>query len=157
MTATLIIRPFQPADRAACARIYVQARRVAFHWCPPDMFTEGEFDRDSEGETIFVAEMDGAVCGLLSIWTPDHFIHLLFVDPAMHRRGIGAALLRHAEREFSTWGWLKCQSGNVRALEFYTRMGWKVGGGGVNDLGPWQAVSWQAADAKARSATGLRV
>ena len=56
MSATLIIRPFQPVDRAACARIYAQARRVAFHWCPPEMFTESEFDRDSEGETIFVAE-----------------------------------------------------------------------------------------------------
>ncbi|MCP8941028.1 GNAT family N-acetyltransferase [Alsobacter sp. SYSU M60028] len=146
MSETLTIRPFRPADAPACARIYVEARRVAFSWCPPDMFTDDEFARDSRGEAVFVAEEAGEVRGFLSIWTPDHFIHLLFVDPAMHRRGIGAALLRHAERQFGSWGWLKCQSGNLNALAFYTRMGWTVGEGGVNELGPWRAVSWLSPD-----------
>ena len=49
------------------------------------------------------------------------------------------------------------ENGNVRALEFYKRMGWKAGGGGVNDLGPWKAVSWQAANAKGRIVSSLRV
>lgn len=144
MSAALIIRPYRPADHDSCARIYVEARRVAFAWRPPESFTPDEFARDSRGETIFVAEFAGEVRGLLSIWPPDHFIHLLFVDPAFHHRGIGAALLRHAERAFVSWGWLKCQSGNTNALAFYAHMGWKVGGGGVNELGPWQAVSWLA-------------
>ena len=50
---------------------------------------------------IFVAELDGAVAGLLSFWvrprlnwpTPEGWIPDLFVDPTFRRRGAAKALL----------------------------------------------------------------
>ncbi|WP_293868693.1 GNAT family N-acetyltransferase [uncultured Alsobacter sp.] len=142
--ASVILRPYRPADHDACAAIYAAGRRFAFTWCDPAQFVPEDFARDSRGETITVAEEQGRVVGLLSLWMPDHFIHLLFVDPALHGRGIGRRLLRHAEATFGDWSWLKCQAQNTGALAFYEQCGWTVGEGGMNDIGPWVAVSWHA-------------
>lgn len=142
--ASLVLRPYRPADHDACAAIYATGRRFAFHWCDPGLFVPEDFSRDSRGEAITVAEENGRVAGLMSLWMPDHFIHLLFVDPASHGRGIGRRLLRHAEATFGDWSWLKCQAQNTRALEFYEHCGWTVGEGGTNEIGPWVAVSWHA-------------
>lgn len=139
-----LLRPFDRRDRDRCAWIYVAARRKAFHWCDPSRFRPADFDEDSDGESITVAERQGTVVGFLSLWMPDHFIHLLFVDPAWHGNGVGRQLLRHAERTFGDWSWLKCQAQNATALAFYERCGWVIGEGGVNDIGPWLAVSWRA-------------
>ncbi len=140
----LRLRPYLPYDRLACGAIYAAGRRRAFHWCSPELFVPADFDRDSAGEAITVAEEDGIVRGFVSLWMPDHFVHLLFVDPANHGRGIGRRLLRFVETTFGDWAWLKCQSQNETALAFYRACGWSVGGGGVNELGPWVAVSWSA-------------
>ncbi|MHB2166793.1 N-acetyltransferase family protein [Alsobacter sp. R-9] len=144
------LRPYRPSDRAACAGIYVRARRHAFHWCPPEQFRTEDFEADSRGEVITVATLDETVVGFLSLWMPDHFIHLLFVDPPFHGRGIGRQLLEHAEVTFGDWSWLKCQAQNERALSFYRACGWSVGSGGVNELGPWVAVSWNVNGSGAR-------
>ena len=138
----LRLRAYLPKDHDACATIYAAARRQAFHWCRPELFVPADFARDSAGESITVAEAEGAIRGFVSLWTPDHFVHLLFVDPRWQGRGIGRRLLRFVETTFGDWAWLKCQSQNERALAFYTACGWSLGGGGVNELGPWVAVSW---------------
>jgi ribosomal protein S18 acetylase RimI-like enzyme len=143
-TDPVTLRPYRAADHDACAALYAAGRRHAFHWCEGSRFRLEDFARDSQGEAITVAEDGGRVVGLLSLWMPDHFIHLLFVDPARHGRGIGRRLLRHAEVVFGDWSWLKCQSQNTRALAFYEHCGWTIGDGGVNEIGPWVAVSWHA-------------
>jgi ribosomal protein S18 acetylase RimI-like enzyme len=151
---SLVLRPFRPADHAACAAIYAAGRRFAFDWCDPSQFRPEDFERDSRDEQITVAEEDGQVVGLLSLWMPDHFVHLLFVHPARHGRGIGRRLLRHAEETFGDWSWLKCQAQNRRALAFYRRCGWTVGEGGTNEIGPWVAVSWHVSRSRS-DGTGL--
>lgn len=145
MPARLALRPFRRADTPACDRIYLDARRKAFWWCAPERFRPGEFAADSAGEAITVAALGDRVAGFLSLWVPDHFIHLLFVDPALHRQGIGSLLLGEACRQLYPWAWLKCQAQNTTALNFYRSQGWRVGGGGTNDIGPWVSVSWSVA------------
>jgi GNAT superfamily N-acetyltransferase len=137
----ITIRPFRRRDRPACDVIYVEGRRLAFPWCPPEMFQPGDFERDSEGEEIWVAEYEGAVAAFLSVSRPEHFIHLLFVDPARHKMGIGASLLAKAREVLGAAAWLKCQTGNVGALSFYRAQGWTVVPGGSNEIGPWSYVS----------------
>jgi GNAT superfamily N-acetyltransferase len=140
----LLIRPYREGDARDCARIYATARRSAFSWCDPRRFQPEDFFADSVGEAIHVAVVQDRVVGLLSLWTAGHFIHLLFVDPEWYRQRIGARLLDHAMALLAPWAWLKCQAQNERALAFYRSRGWVVGGGGVNDIGPWVAVSWNA-------------
>jgi len=142
---SLRLRSYGPGDREACAGIYVAGRRQAFHWCRPGQFVAADFARDTAGEAITVAEVEGRIRGFVSLWMPDHFVHLLFVDPAWQGHGIGRRLLHFVETTFGDWAWLKCQSQNETALAFYTACGWTVGGGGVNELGPWVAVSWTTA------------
>lgn len=141
----LVIRPYRTEDGPDCARIYAEARRDAFHWCAPQRFQPDEFFLDSAGEAVHVALAAGRVVGFLSLWTDGHFIHLLFVDPSHFREGIGARLLDHATALLAPWAWLKCQAQNERALAFYRSRGWTVGGGGTNEIGPWVAVAWNAA------------
>jgi ribosomal protein S18 acetylase RimI-like enzyme len=140
----IVIRPYGAQDGRDCARIYAEARREAFSWCAPERFQPEEFFTDSIDEQIHVALIDDRVAGFLSLWTAGHFIHLLFVDPAHFRQGIGARLLDHATVLLAPWAWLKCQAQNERALAFYRSRGWHVGTGGMNDIGPWVAVSWNA-------------
>ncbi|WP_460452154.1 GNAT family N-acetyltransferase [Alsobacter sp. SYSU BS001988] len=125
--------------------MYVDARRVAFTWCPPSIFRTDDFERDSLGEAVYVAELEGRVAGFLSLWLPERFIHLLFVDPGLHRRGIGRALLSHALHILGPRVWLKCQQGNLNALAFYRSQGWSVTPGGSDEVGPWSYVASPAA------------
>jgi GNAT superfamily N-acetyltransferase len=135
------LRPFAPSDIADCARIYLEARRHAFDWCPPEMFSLADFRADTLGERVTVAEAAGGVCGLVSVMPADGFIHLLMVDPVWHRQGIGSVLLDHATTVLGPRAWLKCQSANHGALAFYRARGWHVTPGGSNPIGPWSYVS----------------
>jgi ribosomal protein S18 acetylase RimI-like enzyme len=140
----LLVRPYRDGDGPDCARIYALARRSAFTWCNPALFQPEDFYKDSVDESIHVAELDGRIAGFLSLWTAGHFVHMLFVDPALYRRGVGSRLLDHAAVLLAPWAWLKCQQQNTRALAFYQSRGWVVGAGGDNEIGPWVAVSWNA-------------
>ena len=70
--AGLVLRPYRAADRPACERIYVEARRKAFWWCDPGRFAIEDFAVDSSGEAMTVASVDGCVTGFVSLWLPDH-------------------------------------------------------------------------------------
>ena len=143
--AGLSIRPYRRGDLQACSGIYVEGRRFAFTWRPPSSFQTDDFERDSQGEAVYVAELDGRVAGFLSLWLPERFIHLLFVDPSLHRRGVGKALLSHALEILGPRVWLKCQQGNLNALDFYRSQGWSVTPGGSDEVGPWSYVASPAA------------
>ncbi|MEX2367497.1 MAG: GNAT family N-acetyltransferase [Pseudohongiellaceae bacterium] len=51
----------------------------------------------TEGEVIYVAELQAQVVGFASVWTADSFIHHLYVLPELHGRGIGSKLLELCE------------------------------------------------------------
>ena len=119
----------------------MEARRVAFPWRPPETFQPEDFERDSLDESIFVAERRGRVAGLLSLCPEERFIHLLFVAPAEHRKGVGRALLAHSMAVLGPRVWLKCQQKNFNALAFYKSQGWSVTPGGADEVGPWSYVA----------------
>lgn len=56
----------------------------------------------------------------------------LYLQRHVHRQGIGAALLRHAEAMAQQHGarglWLTAWSGNANALAFYPRQGYRAVG-----------------------------
>ncbi len=73
-----------------------------------------------------VACIDGEIVGLLD-WRDD-FIDALHVSPGQQRRGIGAVLLDHAERNIRAAGFararLETDTFNQQARAFYGKQGY---------------------------------
>jgi aminoglycoside 6'-N-acetyltransferase len=95
----LVIRPLAEGDEAELLRI---------HWTPEvmrwwDVPEEGFPWTDDSDSTRFTIEVDGAVAGLIQYWEePDpKYRHAgidLFLDPALHGRGLGTEAVRRIVR-----------------------------------------------------------
>ncbi|WP_431825263.1 N-acetyltransferase family protein [Burkholderia sp. F1] len=117
---SITIRDAVTEDVPALRELFLRSRRETFVWQPGDAFQLADFDTQTEGERLLVAEDDGGrLAGFVSVWEPDHFIHHLYVDQSRHRRGIGRALLRALPGWPATRYRLKCLRANAPALAFY--------------------------------------
>jgi aminoglycoside 6'-N-acetyltransferase len=91
---TIALRPLTPADAPELRRIRATPE-VARWWEPP----EDDFPlADEPGLTRWTVEVDGAVAGMVqfSEETDPKYRHAsidLFLDPAMHGRGIGTEVV----------------------------------------------------------------
>lgn len=60
----------------------------------------------------------------------DNIIHLMIIDPELHRQGLGTILLEHAETELFSRGntviRLVTYEDNHQAMNFYRKHGWKI-------------------------------
>ncbi len=98
-TAKLNLRPLAPGDEEELLRIH-RTPEVARWW---DVPADG-FPWDEPEATRLTIELDGAIVGLIQFWEePEpryrHATIDLFVDPALHGRGIGSAALRRVVRQ----------------------------------------------------------
>ncbi|AOI73423.1 GNAT family N-acetyltransferase [Burkholderia ubonensis] len=117
---SITIRDAVAEDVPALRELFLRSRRETFVWQPCDAFQLADFDAQTEGERLLVAEDGGGrLAGFASVWEPDHFIHHLYVDRSHHRRGIGRALLRALPGWPVTRYRLKCLRANAPALAFY--------------------------------------
>jgi RimJ/RimL family protein N-acetyltransferase len=90
----LTLRPLARGDEAELQRIHTTPRVI--HWW--DAPAEG-FPWDEPTSTRLVIEVDGAIAGLIQFWEePEpkyrHATIDLFLDPALHGRGLGTEALR---------------------------------------------------------------
>lgn len=134
-----IFRLAQDEDRPACAQIYQDARRAAFHWDDRD-YGLGEFAGSTYGETLWVAEgARGAILAFASVWrAPDYwFLHSLFVAPARQRRGIGRGLLETVLAAVGRPVELKSDGPNQVARRLYEAAGFSVVETGFSGEIPW--------------------
>ena len=95
----MILRPPAPGDEAELLRI-VATPEVARWWDEPD---EGFPFTDDPGVTRLVIEVDGAVAGLIQFGEEldpkyRHASIDLFLDPALHGRGLGTKAVRTVVR-----------------------------------------------------------
>ncbi len=137
------IRPARLEDAPACARILQDGWRRAFIR-PNRKVDVAVFLAETEGETVIVAEYGRKVVGFAAIFTPESFLHHLYVAPRLHRHGVGSALL-NAARELATEPLsLKTQTQNLRARAFYAAHDFVLTEEGDDGNGPW--VRLQAPD-----------
>ena len=122
------IRPAVEADYDALARIWFQGQ-VPFDGSqtPPDLHAELRARLPHEaaggGWTIFAAEHEGRVAGLLAMIISDGVLRQLFIDETLRSRGIGKALLDFAKQRMPDGFWLRTHALNVRGHRFYEREG----------------------------------
>lgn len=120
---TIAIRLATDDDRPALRELFLQARRATFTWAAADSFRLEDYDGQTRGERVLVAQDgDGSLAGFVALWEPDRFVHHLYLAAGQQRRGIGRALLQ-------ALGWpeqplqMKCLRRNEAALAFYQKLG----------------------------------
>jgi ribosomal protein S18 acetylase RimI-like enzyme len=83
-------------------------------------------------ELFFVATLEGAVVGTVMAGYDGHrgWIYRMAVSPRHQRQGIGAALIRHAEKELADRGCpkinLQVLASNAGVVAFYKKLGYHV-------------------------------
>ncbi|EGR0594010.1 GNAT family N-acetyltransferase, partial [Vibrio cholerae] len=87
------IKEFSACNLESLRKLYLDSRRDSFPWLKSDSFRLEDFDRDSQGERIWLSEVLGNVAGFISIWEPDNFIHQLYVATEYQGQGVGSMLL----------------------------------------------------------------
>ncbi len=129
------IREFVETDRQELQHIYLNSRQQTFYWLNTASFEFTDFDSDTEGEEILVAEDDGILKGFVALWRADNFIHHLYVHPQFLNKGIGKMLLVKIIENAVKPITLKCMANNLNALAFYQSQGWRFESEGFNEDG----------------------
>jgi len=122
----LEIRAAAPTDTSRVVRIFQDARRAAMPWLPTihsDAEDQVFFGRTVASGHAVVAVHDGEVVGFAAVDPDAHLLDHLYVDPSVHRRGIGRRLVDHvrAEHEGSLQLWAFTENRSARA--FYAALG----------------------------------
>ena len=120
------IRRARREDFPGMREIYLDVRRECFPWLDPASLAPEDFDAETEGEEIWTACVDGRLAGFVTVWVPDRFIHLLFVDRLFQGHQAGTGLLDTVRKIYGTPLTLKCVKKNRRAVDFYLSRGWKI-------------------------------
>ncbi|MCC3373727.1 GNAT family N-acetyltransferase [Cohnella sp. REN36] len=121
----MMIREASEKDYPELRKIFLESRAQNFHWANTEEMTLEDFDRETIGESIILAEDNFHILGYASLYLPESFIHHLFVHPNDTGKGVGALLLNRAIEKMNKPIRLKCVSENRRALQFYLNHGWK--------------------------------
>ena len=134
------IRKAKISDTSQLETLFLITRQHTFHWDSPDKFKIEDFKQSTSGETIFVAEDEGAsIVGFVSVWEQDAIpsIHNLFVAQNHQRKGIGELLIQSLLDWLPLPYRLKCVFQNKGALAFYHKHGWVEIGRGIGEDGEY--------------------
>jgi ribosomal-protein-alanine acetyltransferase len=123
LTQTAIVRKYLPSDSEKVFEICKAAREAA-QW-PKDSYDRAE----SSGQAVYVAEVDGRLCGFLVARYAGGEAEILnmAVELSQRHRGIGTVLLNTASREAERKGigeiFLEVRESNRAAIAFYEARG----------------------------------
>ncbi|WDF56535.1 GNAT family N-acetyltransferase [Mucilaginibacter sp. KACC 22063] len=137
----ILIRKFRKTDIEELRNLYLSVRKDTFSWMDTDAFTIADFVKDTRDEDIWVAEIEGAIAGFISVWLPDSFVHHLYIYKQYQGKGIGRALLKEAESNTAAPLTLKCLAKNVDAFEFYIKLGWYIEAKEADEAGDYYLMS----------------
>jgi len=128
----VIVRPLQPADLPACARIMAENPLWQRYGVGPASALQRLSGGLEQGASILVAEADAGVAGF--IWFVEKgafyrsgYVMLVGVDPAQQGQGVGEILMDAAEQilfEKSADVFLLVSDFNEGAQRFYRRRGY---------------------------------
>jgi ribosomal protein S18 acetylase RimI-like enzyme len=124
---TVTVRTFVEHDREVVIALW-EACGLTRPWNDPGRDIDRKIAVDPS--LLLVAELDGAVVGAVMAGYDGHrgWINYLAAAPAVQRAGIGAALMREAERRLAALGCpkvnLQIRRDNHGVADFYARLGY---------------------------------
>jgi len=137
------IRRAEVKDAAVLARIFLESRLKAFYWLNPARFRLEDFEKETAGEMVYVAEDgSGKILGFISVWEPERFIHHLYIAPNQQRRGVGKQLLESLSSWLPLPYRLKCKVRNEAACAFYRKNGWVETGRDIDEQGEYLVLEF---------------
>lgn len=80
-------------------------------------------DEVARGWSLYVADGQGTLAGMLALHLSDKYLDQLFVAPAYHGRSVGRQLLAFTRRQMPDEIWLRCARENEKAWRWYEREG----------------------------------
>ncbi len=129
----LVLRAVERSDEAELVRIH-RTPEVARWWDQP----AAGFPWDEPECTRWTIEVDGAVAGLVQFWEEEdpkyrHAAIDLFIDPALHGRGVGGETMRRVVRHLTDERGhhrltVDPASQNATAIRCYERVGFRAVG-----------------------------
>jgi len=129
MSGTLELRRAVPADAEAVRAL---TRQAYAKWVPligrEPKPMEADYDRAVREHRIDLAYQDGALAGLIeTITRPDHLlIENVAVAPSWQGRGIGRALMAHAERLAAGELRLYTNKAFAENVALYLKLGYRI-------------------------------
>lgn len=143
MNRPIHIRKAEKTDYVTLATIFLESRRRAYHWRDLAGLKLEDFEVQTAGEVIFLAEDERQeILGFISVWEPERFVHHLFVAPDHQRNGIGKRLLDSLSSWLPLPYRLKCKEKNLAARAFYAKHGWTEVGRGSDEHGEYLILEY---------------
>lgn len=129
------IRRATAEDAEVVTHLYLRSREGAGDAIPPGVHPPEDVRRHVAEEVIphretWLAELDGIPAGVLVL---EDDLDWLWVDPELQGRGVGSALLAHAQELRPEGLALWVFASNAPARGFYERRGWRAVGGTDGD------------------------
>lgn len=124
------IRPFRDSDKNVVIALWNEVFPDNPPWNEPA--SNIQLKSSVQPELFFVAELGDEVAGTAMAGFDGHrgWVYFLAVAPTHRRKGIGRALMQHAENALAELGCtktnLQVRPGNDRALSFYQQIGYGV-------------------------------
>lgn len=139
MELMIKIRKANSKDTNQLAKLFLEMRQATFTWESPDKFKLEDYQKATEGETIFLAEDNQKIIGFISVWEHDSpaFLHHLFISKSHQKKGIGRLLIQSLSSSIPLPYRLKCIVKNENALAFYLKNGWSIAGKGISEDGDY--------------------
>lgn len=144
-----MIRPVGGTDVTAIAALQVRAWQENYGHFVDEAHMPVVGDREALLQDLlpgqaWLAERDGQIAGVIGL--ADGEVKVLYVDPPHQGRGVGSALLAHAEAQLRAGGHVRATlwafRDNVDGRAFYERRGW-VRVGEPLGVGEWRAPGYR--------------
>ena len=151
--ADLALRHYVPNDEDGAIALWLRTWQAAYPQIDfaarLDWWRErwrNELVPDAE---IVVAEFGGTLAGFVTVNPRTFYLDQIVVAPELWGSGVAKALLDAARRLSPSGLDLDVNTDNTRAIGFYEKCGFHIGGAGVNPISgkPVHRMSWRPQDA----------
>ncbi len=143
------LRRYEAGDEAAAIALWLRSWQAAY----PHLDFAARLDWWRErwrselvpSAAIVIAEAAGEMIGFVTVDPRTLYLDQLVVAPQRWGSGAGAALIAEAKRLSPAGLDLDVNTDNARAIRFYGREGFVVGGAGVNPISgkPVHRMTWR--------------